>query len=46
MLYLIVREKDITVVLDDPSVPEMTVILEAIRHILWSDIQNVYLEAA
>ncbi|MEO6812230.1 MAG: hypothetical protein ABI353_24240 [Isosphaeraceae bacterium] len=46
MLYIIVRDEDVTVVLDNPETAEMRSILEAIRGLLWTDIQNVYMRAA
>ena len=46
MLYIIVREEDITVVLDNPHTAEMRSILEAIHGLLWTDIQYTYARAA
>lgn len=46
MVYIIVREKDITIVLDNPDTAEMRSILEAIRGLLWTDIQYAYARAA
>ena len=40
MLYIIMRDKEITVVLDNPDTPEMQSILEAIHGLLWTDIQT------
>jgi hypothetical protein len=46
MLYLIVRPEDITVVLDNPDTAEMRSILDAIHHLLWTDILFTYKRAA
>jgi hypothetical protein len=46
MLYIIMREEDITIVLDDPDTAEMRPILEAIHGLLWTDIQYTYTRAA
>ncbi len=46
MLCLIVRPKDITIVLDNPNTAEMRSILGAIRDFLWTDMLWTYARAA
>jgi len=46
MLYVIVREEDITVVLDNPLTADMQFILEGIRGVLWTYIESTYARAA
>lgn len=42
MLSIIVRERDVTVVLDNPCTPEMRSILEGIRGALWTYVEATY----
>jgi hypothetical protein len=46
MLYLIIRPKDLAVVLDNPETAEMRSVLGAIHDLLWTDILNTYARAA
>jgi hypothetical protein len=46
MLYLIVRQEDITIVVDNPESAEMRSILNAIHDLLWTDILFTYARAA
>jgi hypothetical protein len=46
MLYIIVRENDITVVLDDPDAAEISLILEGIRGALWAYVESTFARAA
>jgi hypothetical protein len=46
MLYIIVREEDVTVVLDNPQTADMQFILEGIHGALWSYVESNYARAA
>jgi len=46
MLYIIAREKDITVVLDNPHTAEMKLILEGIQGALWAYVESTFARAA
>jgi hypothetical protein len=46
LLYIIAREKDITVVLDNPGTADMQRILEGIRGVLWAYVESTFARAA
>jgi hypothetical protein len=46
MLYIIARDEEITVVLDNPDTAEMQFILDGIRGVLWTYVETTYARAA
>ena len=46
MLYIIARDEDITVVLDNPNTADMQFILSGIRGALWAYVEATYARAA
>ena len=46
MLYVIARENDITLVLDNPDTADMRYIVKGIRSMLWGHVESNYARAA
>jgi hypothetical protein len=46
MLYIIARENDVTVVLDNPGTADMQLILEGIHGVLWAYVESTFARAA
>jgi hypothetical protein len=46
MLYIIARDEDITVVLDNPRTADMQFILDGIHGVLWAYVESTYARAA